>query len=469
MTATIEDVAEDVTAPEYVQPADVIDAESTGEIELFAAGFGALSIKPDQSDFTAPQRAALAAIGVDLKNDPGVEPHIVPFLHLCQSRGLDPWKREAYLIGRGRDGDRKWVMQVGIDGYLNMAKGTGRYSRVSDRLWAGSGDKPEDWYVDGNGVRRRVYVDSWETEWGTPAHAKAVIEHYDDRGRLTETSAVANWGMYAPYFPKKVWNAQTRRMDKVYDPQTRQPVMELGEFWQKDPSGMLVKCATALAVRLAFPGATAGTYTSEEMHQADAAERIRVEAEQAAARHRAVVDLAARKPVGESSPSEPLGLGDIIARATAAAKPRTGREDVVVDAEVVEEPAAAPEVAQPAEVPAEAAEAAPAAEEQDASQATEAERRGWLLDELAAMAKLSGSTVPALTRRWVATHKRNADDPRTTADELMALVASLRPMVLLLMRRNPQLIAAADVYETVPVNEAWPVAELFGGHLADAL
>lgn len=468
MTAApvVEETTEDpVETPEYVQPADVVDKDATGEVQLFAAGFGALTLTPDQTDFTPVQRAALAAIGIDVKNDVQVEPHILPFLHLCQSRGLDPWKREAYLIGRGDKGTdkRKFTMQVGIDGYLNMAKGTGRYSRVSERLWTGREDDDASWRAvekpNGDIVMRRVWWEAWPESREHPGQAKAVIEHYDDNGRLTETPAVANWGMYAPYFPATEWKQEQGRWKKVkvYGPD-RKAVMELGEFWAKDPSGMLVKCATALAVRLAFPGATAGTYTTEEMHQADAAERIRLAAEQAERRTQAVIDLASRRPpVGETSSSEPLGLGEIIARAQASATvPPTGKAAEVVDAEVVEpEPPAAAEPDPEPEVPAWAPP--------DAGQARE-----WLLAELAVMARLVGKTVPMLTRMWVATHKRNVDDPRTTADELQALVVSFRPMVVAVMRRNPQLVEAADHYEQVDPKASGSVEWLFGGSLPDA-
>lgn len=301
------DTAEEPGEVDVVQPADAVDPEDIGKVVALRTPKGSLTLDPFQTEPTAAQAAALVAIGIDTKGDPGVIPHIAPFIHMCQVRDLDPYMREAYLIGRGKGEKRKWTMQVAIDGYRKMAEDTGKFRRVKKRLWTGRDDDPTCWRdvedEDGDVIRQRVWYDQWPESKGYPGAAKVVIEHYDQYGRLTTTSAIADWNFYAPY--NDVWeNTQGgRRPKKDADGKV---VQELSDMWRKGFQHMLSKCAEALALRSAFPRQMSGTYVHEEMHRADQMERNRIAAE---SRRALVAAHEASKPVkpipAQRQPAEP--------------------------------------------------------------------------------------------------------------------------------------------------------------------
>lgn len=262
-------------APEPVEPAQAPDAKAAeGKVIELRTQRGALTLRPDQADLDSHQRAALVAIGIDVKADPMVQPHVRPFIHMCQVRGLDPWAREAYLIGRGRGEYRKYTMQVGIDGYRKMAAGTGRFLRVKEVLWTGQDDDDRSYYRDDRGIMRRVWYDQWPASRGYPGAAKVIIEHLEpDMRTVTETEAIADWTMYAPFTAKTEWVQGKKR--KVLDSGGKE-ILELNDMWEKGYAHMLAKCAEALAHRKAFPNTMNGVYVHEEMHRADQIEQDRV-------------------------------------------------------------------------------------------------------------------------------------------------------------------------------------------------
>jgi phage recombination protein Bet len=279
---------------------------------------GYLTLRPGQTEFDAHQKAALTAIGIDLVKDPGIVPHARAFLHLCQSQGLDPFKREAYLIGRGTGEYRKWTMQTGIDGYRKMAARTGRFIRVLDTLWTGPDDDDRSYRMDSEGVMRRVWYDQWPASRGYPGAAKVVVQHYDNAGNVVTTSAVADWGMYAPFSPKYEGYGKSRT--KVRGPDGKD-VMVLNDMWEKGYAHMLSKCAEALAYRKAFPSDMGGFVTHEEMHRADQIERDRLAQVQAANR-RAAFEKATQAPAGAvSAASMPVPDDAVEPDAPAGAEP----------------------------------------------------------------------------------------------------------------------------------------------------
>jgi hypothetical protein len=463
--------------PEVVQPAEADDY--TQAVELRSPR-GALTLRPGQVHLDENQKAALLAIGIDTKSDPGVVPHIRPFMHMCQVRGLDPFMREAYLIGRGKGDKRKWTMQVGIDGYRKMAGATGRFIRVKSVKWTGRDDDDRSWVKDvdddGDVVMRRVWWDFWPDEGrGNPGAAKVVIEHYDEYGNVTTTSAVANWNMYAPYVDVWDYDPHKGKRAPVIDPETGKTMQELNDMWTKGGPHMLAKCSEALAHRKAFPGAMSGVYVHEEMHRLDQVERNRQMAEQRDKRRAAYeaaqapqalpaqsAQPAATQTVpGETVPSEsaplflnePAPVADVVPQAVRQVRER---------AEAAQQ--TAQQTAQP---PAQHdGERAPQAPTERSSAPTEravsdAERAQWIRDEMVMLAGVYGKPVKALYQRQVRALRKNADD--FTLDELRRTVAGLRkgaPAALRRAGREDQAIAYTKALEA-GVSEA-PLSELLG-------
>lgn len=352
---------------------------ATGTLEVSTPA-GMLTLRPNQTDLDENQKAALVAIGIDAKNDPGVVPHAKVFIHMCQARGLDPFAREAYLIGRGKGEKRKWTMQTGIDGYRKMAASTNRLIRVADVLWTGQDDDDRSYRPDASGVMRRVWYDQWPASRGYPGAAKAIVEHYDEiTGQVVQTEAVADWGMYAPYNDVWRYDPSKGKRVQVFDDQGK-PVQELSAMWVRGGAFMLAKCAEALAYRKAFPARLNGFYVTEEMHRLDATERQRVKVEQAETR-RAAYAAATQTPTG------PLP----------ADEDDDGVETPTHVSEAVEEVVDGVIVGDPADL---------------------------LRTELDFQAEALGKTPAALANRQVRALRKNLDD--FTAEELLPLVLGFR-------------------------------------------
>jgi len=227
-------------------PADVVAEESTKAVAVRPRG--ALGFDPNQRDLDSRQAAALAAIGIDTSKDPDVGVHIRPFLHMCQVRDLDPYAREAYLIGRGKQGSKKWTMQVAIDGYLKIAGATGRYIGVKKLLWTGPGDDVARDFREVDGVMEPRWWAKWPVSQGNPGAAKAIVSYYDEMGVEREMEAVADWEMYAPWVDLKVpdpsgarWpDGNPKKIVKIGA--DGKPEQALTDMWAKGAPHMLAKC-----------------------------------------------------------------------------------------------------------------------------------------------------------------------------------------------------------------------------------
>ena len=175
-----------------------------------------LAIHEDQSFWTDQQLAALRQLGVDANS----QGDLAVFFHQAQRSGLDPFKREIYMITR----NGKPTIQTGIDGFYKIAdrvsRKTGGSWGISETLWCGQ---------DGQ------WADVW-LQPGPPAAAKVTLER--NGSRFTVVALTSEY-------------------------------MAQGPMWQKMPARMIAKCAEALAIRKAFPEDLSGLYTSEEMAQAD--------------------------------------------------------------------------------------------------------------------------------------------------------------------------------------------------------
>lgn len=193
---------------------------------------GTLAIQPDQAMWTTHQRAVLASLGVAADCPNAV---LAGYLHLCQKRGLDPFLKQVYLVGRRqkqRDGSYATVYtpQTGIDGFRVLAQRAARRASIEyeyeDTVWfAPDGSQYEVWLGD-----------------KPPAAAKIAVIKNGKR-----FSGVA---LYTAYVDT----------DKDGNPKNR---------WKTDPAGMTAKCAEAQALRKAFPEDLGDLYTDDEMAHLD--------------------------------------------------------------------------------------------------------------------------------------------------------------------------------------------------------
>lgn len=194
-------------------------------------GGGTLALTGGQTDWTPVQRAALDHLGI------GEAPHAdqMVFLHVAQRAGLDPFRRQIYMIprqeGTGRDRKTRWTIQTGIDGFRSSAAADPHYRGQVGPQWCGD---------DG------VWHDVWVSDQ-PPAAARVGVLRDDTDGPI--------WGvaMFREY-------AQTT----TYDGKTR-----LTKMWREKGAHMIAKCAEALSLRRACPARLGGLHTDDEMARAD--------------------------------------------------------------------------------------------------------------------------------------------------------------------------------------------------------
>jgi len=83
----------------------------------------ALAIRPDQTDWTDPQKAMLVAAGVR----PANHDQALVFLNYCTKTGLDPFTKQIYLANG--------AIIVGIDGLRLLAARTGQFRGTTCLLY----------------------------------------------------------------------------------------------------------------------------------------------------------------------------------------------------------------------------------------------------------------------------------------------------------------------------------------------
>ena len=197
--------------------------------EIAVAPTGVLALDPHQTDWTEPQKAALAQIGIA---DAPRGDQLV-FLHHAQKTGLDPFSRQTYMIGR-REWDAKnqretyrYTIQAGIDGLRVIAERTGRYEGRTPISWCGE-----------DGVWRDVWLDRNRP----PTAARCGVYKQGFREPLVSVAVFSEY-------------AGTKKGG------------DLTKMWATKGSHMIGKVAEALALRAAFPHDLSGIYTPEEMDQ----------------------------------------------------------------------------------------------------------------------------------------------------------------------------------------------------------
>ncbi len=258
--------------PADATPPDAAPNETKQVGAEVAVRRGSLDIRSDQPYWSDRQLAALVQMAGFASVPP--QPVLQAYFHLCQSTGLDPFRREIYLIARNvkvaqNRYDTRYTPQTGIDGYRHLAAETGTYKGRVGPQWCGP---------DG------VWQDVWLNRENPPVAARVGVRV---AGQADPVWAVAHYDEYVSMEPVYEGSGQSRR--RVGE----QPTM----MWRKMPSNQLAKCAEAQAIRAAFPRATAGVYVAEEMEAADArasqdaAELAEAEKAQARARAAAGEDI----------------------------------------------------------------------------------------------------------------------------------------------------------------------------------
>ncbi|MGH2393744.1 MAG: phage recombination protein Bet, partial [Candidatus Limnocylindria bacterium] len=183
---------------------------------------GALALRDDQQDWTEPQKAALAQLGV------GEAPRgdQLVFLHVAQRMRLDPFNKEIYMIGRWdpEAGKKKWAIQVAIDGFRSRSEEHPQFGGCDSHEWCGS---------DGQ------WTDVWLSD--EPPKAARFTVHRKDQDKPIQCIAI-----YKEYVQTKKDGSPTQR-------------------WRTAPAAQLAKCAEALTRRTAFPRQLGGVYAQEEL------------------------------------------------------------------------------------------------------------------------------------------------------------------------------------------------------------
>lgn len=173
------------------------------------------------------------------------------FLQYAKHAGLNPFTKQIYATKR----DGRVTYQTSIDAFRARADETGKYAGQQGPLWCGSDGK---------------WVDVWLTK-EPPAAAKVGVLRSDFKEPIW---AVAKYSEYVQ--SKKDGGANF--------------------MWSKMPANQLAKCAEALALRKAFPENLGGTYTDDEMHQADQPTEPKEPAEPKNVTQRPPEDQAPSKP-----------------------------------------------------------------------------------------------------------------------------------------------------------------------------
>ena len=262
--------------------------------EIVQHNGSALAIRGDQSDWTPEQGQALLEM-FNLGN----APHSVirSYFHVCQTTGLDPFKRQIHLIERSG----KFTPQTSIDGF--------RIIRDRSKVFDGG----EIHWCGPDGVWRDVWL-----EKDYPAAARYTLHRTDQK---LPAVATALWGAYV----------QTKRDGSVT------------QMWDRMGAHMLAKVAEALAIRMAFPDDTGGLYTDDEMAQASSGQGEGSAGAPRRERSPGIMDLETPPVSAPPAQAADPGVGGGFMDVPPAEDPNIEDAVIVTESETApEQPAAAP-------------------------------------------------------------------------------------------------------------------------------
>lgn len=170
-----------------------------------------------------------------VKSKSGREPgnaDIMQFMMLCKSRGLNPFVRDAYLLGYdNQDGTTSWSLIVAIQALRKRGEAHPAF----------------------DGCQRGVIVE-----------VNGEIIEREGSLTLDGEKLIGGWAN-AYRKNNKIPYRETVKLS-VYDTKRSR--------WGKDPGGMIAKVAEAAALRRAFPSDLAGLYVREEFGAEETQTRI---------------------------------------------------------------------------------------------------------------------------------------------------------------------------------------------------
>lgn len=306
-------MSETTTKERVAEEENLVDAAARAAEELKAKTLA--TIRPEQQTWDDNQLAILRALGVENATKADVD----LFFHYCRTTGLDPFRRQIYMIGRNTktvewveqpSGSRtkverfvtKYTIQTGIDGYRKNGREAAK--RYGDEL---TFDGPwftgeDDFHVTDDGE----VIQHWRKVWpnGRPPHAaKFTITR---NGEPFE--AITHFDEFV----------QTNGVYEGSGNQRRKVGEEPNSMWAKMPRNQIAKCAEALAWRRAYPDDFAGLILEDSAQPTVIDQDGNVES-----------GPEKRRPAGGS------GIGGV--RAARERKQRKQRDADVVEGEVVNE------------------------------------------------------------------------------------------------------------------------------------
>lgn len=177
----------------------------------------------NRNGLTAEQKTLIRNIIAPKANDD----ELALFFELCKNTGLDPFKKQVYLLPFWNGELKRFVFSAitSIDGLRSLAETTGEYDGQSEPIW-----------IDKDGKEYKV--------WTSDNYPFACKISVFKKGVKNPTFGVAYFDMFA------------KEKDGKYT-----------GFWNKPTKAahMIAKCAEALALRKAFPSKLSGLYVHEEM------------------------------------------------------------------------------------------------------------------------------------------------------------------------------------------------------------
>lgn len=206
--------------------------------------------------FTTPQ---LAIIKSTVAKDATPEEFNL-FLQACSAYGLDPFRKQIFLIIYNKDkpDKRKHAIIPSRDGFRVMAHRCGDYRPAS--------------------APAQIVYD--ETLKG-PTNPKGIVSatvtlwKQDKKGEWFAVSGEAYWDEFAPVTDQWAENPETRRREP-----TGKKTLDASGNWAKMPIVMITKCAESQALRAGWPETFGNLYSEEEMDRvaADATASEAIEA-----------------------------------------------------------------------------------------------------------------------------------------------------------------------------------------------
>ncbi|MEC4837482.1 recombinase RecT [Mycobacteroides chelonae] len=230
--------------------ADQIWPDPTAAVGDVATSLGTeLAINTGQVGFSDAQRAALRQLGIEDATDGD----LAVFFHVCQTTGLDPFRKEIYMIGRNTkvtewvdnaNGGRrkveryvtKYTIQTGIDGFRRKVR---EYAHRNGDTLAVEGP----FYCGDDGLWREVW----------PAKTPPVAAKYTVLRNGEPFTAVAHFDEFV----------QTNNVYEGSGQERRVAGQEPNSMWAKMPRNQIGKCAEAAACRRAYPNEFAGLILSD--------------------------------------------------------------------------------------------------------------------------------------------------------------------------------------------------------------